>query len=248
MGAVFLPARSMTVVAHNSQANAPADRVLLDEPGLVARAVGSLFLTFDLMGQSFDSIAAIRHTLAATDTVRIRAGSVADMNSGVALDVTIPAWSGIKPVGKAISYAALPGTYNARYVRIDLISGTGALVEVSRVIVGQRVESDGIDRGAQLAYSSGSTVEDGPGWTSVGPQRSRISWQANVGNIQRSYFYSNWSPFLNQVGIHEGFLFIPQTASNALQHEAALVRLKEDAKIVDVTSDRNRVEMTLFEV
>lgn len=248
MGAVFLPARPMSVVANNSQANAPADRVLLDEPGLVTRANGTLSLTFDLQGRSYDSIAAIRHTLAATDVIRIRAGSAIDMSSGVVLDMSIGAWSGTAPVGKAISYVALSGTYTARYVRIDMTTAGGGLVEVSRVIVGKRIESDGIDSGAQLAYASGSTVDDGPGWTSVGPQRSRISWQANVGNIPRSYFYSAWSPFLNQVGIHEGFLFVPQTKSTSLQHEAALVRLKEDAKIVDVTSDRNRVEMSLFEV
>jgi hypothetical protein len=248
MSAVFLPSQPMTIAAHNSQANAPADRVLLDEPGLVARAIGTLSLTFDLGGRAFDSVAAIRHSLAATESIRIRVGSVADMSSGVLLDTTAAPWSGAAPVGKAITYIALPGSYTAPFVRVDLVSSGANPVEVSRIIVGSRVEADGIDRGAQLAYASGSSVVDGDGWTTVGPQRSRINWQANVGNIARTYFYAKWAPFLNQVGKHEGFLFIPQTKSDALQHEAALVRLKEDAKIVDVTSDRNRVEMTLFEV
>jgi len=248
MSAVFLPALPATIVANNADANAPASRVLLDEPGLVARAPGTLSLTFDMGGAAFNSVAAIGNNLTSDQTIRVRVGSALDMSGGVVLDVTVPAWSGIPPVGKAISYIPLPSTYTARYVRVDLQSGGTGTVEVSRVIVGKRIEVDGIDNNAQKTPTSGSTVDDGPGWTTVGEARTRLKWQANVGNIARDSFYREWSPFLFNMGKHNAFLFIPQTESDGIQVEAALVRNADDPKTVDVTSERFRVEMTLFEV
>lgn len=248
MAAVFLPSRVMSVLNSNSQTNAPADRVLLDEPGLVARAQGTLSLTFDLAGQSFDTVAAIGSTLASSNTVRVRVGSVADMSSDVLLDQTYPAWSGAAPTGKAISYLPLPGAYTARYVRVDLIAGGATLVEVSRILIGQRIETDGIDRDAEKTPVSGSSVDDGPGWTTVGEARTRTRWKATAGNVKRAAFYAQWTSFLDRVGKHEAFLFIPQTTSPGLQTEAALVRNQDDPAITYPTSERVSIEFNLLQV
>jgi hypothetical protein len=250
MAAVFLPplATEPAIVSSNAIATAPASRVLLDEPGLVARASGTLTITFDMQGQGYDTVAVIRHSLRAAQLVRVRIGPDASMGLGVVFDQSFAAWSGALPFDKAISYLPLPQVFNARYVTIDLIGSAGIEVEASRIIVGKRIETDGVDSGAQLNFASGSTVDDGPGWTTVGEQRSRITWTVNAGNVSRFAFNWEWAAFLHRVGKHTGFLFIPYDASESLQQQAALVRFKEDANVVDVTSNRFRVEMTLFEV
>ena len=50
------------------------------------------------------------------------------------------------------------------------------------------------------------------------------------------------------VGLHEDWLFIPDTSSNAFQQQAVLVRQQANAKITEVTSDRFKVELQLLEV
>lgn len=250
MAAVFLPPLPIapTIVSTNAVANAPASRLLLDEPGLVARATGTLSVTFDTVGQPFNAVAVIGSNLASNHRVRVRAGSTANMSSGVVFDATVNAWSGAAPLSGAITYVPLPSTIVAQYVLVEMTGGAQSTIEASRVIIGQRVEVDGIDQNAEKTDVSGSNVEDGPGWTTVGEARTRSRWTANVGNIHSDAYYRDWTPFLRRVGKHTGFLFIPQTASTKLQHQAVLVRNSDDPKTVDVTSSRFRVEMTLFEV
>lgn len=250
MAAVFLPPLPVepTIQSSNAVATAPASRVLLDEPGLVARAAGTLSFTFNMQAQSFDTVAAIGHSLRAAQSVRVRVGSDATMATGVVFDQTFAAWSGASPLDRAISYIPLPQVFNERFVTVDLIGSDGIDISVSRVIVGKRIEVDGIDQNAQWNFTSGSTVDDGPGWTTVGDQRSRMTWTVNAGNVPRANYVAEWASFLHRVGKHAGFLFIPYDGSDSLQQQAVLVRHKEDANVVDVTSDRYRVEMTLFEV
>jgi hypothetical protein len=250
MAAVFLPPLAVepAIQSSNAVATAPASRVLLDEPGLVARGVGTLSVTFNMQGQSYDTVAVIRHSLRAEQRIRVRVGSDAAMATGVVFDQTFTAWSGAAPFDKAISYIPLPQLFSERFVAVDLIGSDGIDIEASRIIVGERIEVDGVDSGAQFTPVSGSTVDDGPGWTTVGEHRTRRSWEVNAGNVSRTSYYAEWSSFLNRVGKHAAFLFVPQSASDAIQHEAALMRFKDDPNVVDVTSSRYRVEMTLFEV
>ena len=250
MAAVFLPPVVVEpiIVSSNAFATAPASRVLLDEPGLVARAAGTLSMTFDMQAQPYDTVAVVRHNLSAAQTIRVRIGTDLAMSGNVVLDQTFAAWNGAAPFSRAISYLPLPRSFTERYVAVDLVGAAGADVEASRILIGQRIEIDGVDQGAQLNYASGSPVDDGPGWTTVGEQRSRIVWQVNAGNVARTAFNAAWAAFLHRVGKHAGFLFIPYDGSDSLQQEAALMRFKEDANVVDVSSSRYRVERTLFEV
>ncbi len=250
MSAVFLPplAGDYEVHSSNAAATAPASRVLLDEPGLVARSGGnSLSLTFSLTERTFDSIAATGTNLRASDTVRVRVGSVADMSSDVLLDYSVNAWNGVAPVGSAITYIPLDRPYTAQFVRLDFTT-SNTFVEVSRVLIGKRIEVDGIDNDPSITHVGGATVEDGPGWTTVGEARTRVQWTANVGNVPSTAYYQEWSPFLSRAGKHAGFLFVPQTDSTALQHEAKLVRHQQDANTVPLSMTRYRVEMKLLEV
>jgi len=247
MAAVFLPPNDSVIQSSNAVGD-KAKWLLLDEPGLVARSPGqTLTVTFATQAKPFDSIAVIGSTLRSLDTIRVRIGSVADMSSGVMLDQTVRAWTGAAPIDKAISYIPLSLTYTAAFVRLDIVT-SAETVEASRIIIGKRIEVDGVDQGAEFTYQSGDAVTDGNGWTSVQDYRSRISWKANAGNVRRASYCADWAPFLARAGKHMGFLFIPQTESDALQVEAALMRHQQEAKVIDVTSERYRIEMQLLEV
>lgn len=247
MSAVFLHSLDFIATADGAD-NAPASRLSLDEPGLTYRSNGNeTIITLDCHAPvEMNAIALIRAKLEPTATIEVQAyndGSFSDP----ALFVSQEAWSGIGRDDAAICYVPFPSTVTARYVRVT-VRTTRTIVEISRILVGKRIEVDGIDNNPELTHVSGSTVEDGPGWTTVGPQRTRLQWKANVGNVHRSDFYASWAPFLNRTGKHGSFLFIPNTTSDALQQEACLVRHQQDAKTVPVTYSRYRVEMQLFEV
>lgn len=248
MSALFLSSVGYGVTA-NEQSVAPARRMTLDEPGLVYRSTGNLATitaTSDASLFIADSVAVTGARLLATDTIRVRAGSVPDMTSGVVADVTTQAWTGTSPIAGATCLIALPSPVMARYFRIDITTGN-TFVEISRLLIGRRIEVDGIDEGAVITFTSGSPQE-GPGWTTVLEQRTRLAWKANVGNIHRTLTFTSWAPFLSSVGTHAAFLFIPDTDTVDLQRQAALVRLQSNANLVEVTGDRYRVELNVLEV
>jgi len=248
MSAVFLPPLDYSIVSSDAVQVAPASRVMLDEPGLVARsAAQTLTMTFNMGDQSYDTIAVIGTNLLSSDRVRVRIGNNAEMTSGIMFDTTVQAWTGNPPLDKAITYIPLNNTFSALYVRIDITSSR-TFVEVSRVIIGKRLEVDGIDTEPNITPVSGSIIDDGPGWTSADDYRTRMAWKANVGNVLASSYWTDWHPFLKRVGKHAGFLFIPQTESDSIQLQAGLMRHKEDANIVPVTYSRVRVELNLLEV
>lgn len=102
---------------------------------------------------------------------------------------------------------------------------------------------------AAIAFAIQDAIKDGA-IQGLSPmiQKALSTLGTDAANVSRTSFYQKWASFLNRVGKHAGFLFIPYDASDSLQQEAALMRHKEDANVVDVTSSRYRVEMTLFEV
>ena len=248
MSAVILEGQPYAVTA-NSATNAPASRLLLDEPGLTFRSNGNT-ATIDITGVGggyiiADTIALVGARLNSNDRIRVQAGMSAT-NLGF-LDFTDSAWTGPTRNDQAICYLPFPFAISAPFFRVTITTARD-FVEVSRLLIGERIEFDGIDQKPTITPMSGSTIDDGPGWTSVGPQRTRNQWKASVGNIKNTDFYGKWSGFLDRTGKHTGFLFVPNTESIALQQEAILARHQQDATIIPLTTDRWQVDLQLLEV
>lgn len=230
---------------------APFTNLLRDEPARVWRSEGTTAqLTFQVSGE-WDNFALVGNNLRATDTIRLRAGAtLASLDATPPLDLTFVAWTGSAPLNKAISFHLLSAPSAYSFVRIDINSpgNPDGYIEASRLVLGSRVATAGINIGAERQHMDGSVIEDGPGYTTIQEYRRRLQWKVAIGPIKASEYYGTWDRFLHRVGKSRGFLFIEDTTADWVQSEAAFVRIQTEAKAVNVSSDFAKMEMTLLQV
>lgn len=230
---------------------APFSNLLRDEPARVWRSEDTTAqLTFQVSDE-WDTFALVGNNLRATDTIRLRAGAtLASLDATPPLDLTFVAWTGMAPLAKAISFHLLSAPVAYSFVRIDINSpgNPDGFIEASRLVLGSRVATAGINIGAERRFLDGSVIEDGPGYTTIQEHRRRLLWKVGIGPIKATEYYGTWDRFLHRVGKSRGFLFIEDTNAPWVQSEAAFVRVHNEANTGNVSSDFVKMEMTLFQV
>lgn len=249
MSAVFLRSLPLAIVTSNALDRAPARRVLSPEPALVMRASGNTaIITFDVGStKAYDTIAVMAN-IGSAGVVRSRGGSDKSMTTAIDFDQSA-SWSGIAPDERhALIYLTLPASETSRYVRLDIQDTGLAEIEVSHVLIGQRIECDGIDGEPEFTPRSGTDIEDGSGWTTASENRTRLGWKFSVGNVKRTPFFTQWSPFINGVNIAKPFMFIPDTETDVRQRQAGIYRNVDMPKTSELYDDRWKMEFTVLEV
>lgn len=248
---LFCAPNAITPHAVSSRETAPFTNALRDEPARVWRSEGtSAQLTFQVIGE-WDTFALVGNNLRASDTFRLRAGpTLESLSSNPPLDLTFVAWTGNAPLAKATSFHLLNAPTTYQFVRLDITSNGNpdGFIEASRLVVGTRVATAGINIGAERQHMDGSVIEDGPGYTTIQQYRSRLQWKVTIGPIKASEYYGTWDRFLYKVGKSRGFLFVEDTEAPWVQSETAFVRNQAEAKSVNVASDYAKMEMTLLQV
>lgn len=255
MATVFLAPKAFTPISQSEQAQAPVTNLLRDEAGRVWRSNGltGVTMTVQLDGTPWDTLALVNTNLRATDTIRVRAGAsttVVNGSTGAPIDVTFNAWTGTAPLAKATAFRLLTSAVTYAFVRLDITS-TGnpdGYVQASNLVIGKRVETAGVNIGAERQHMDGSVVADGPGFTTVQEYRRRLQWKVSIGPLTATSYYAEWDRFLYQVGRSRGFLFIEDTNAPWVQSELAFVRNQADAKSVNVSTNYAKLEMTLLQV
>ena len=255
MTAVFCAPTSFSVASGSEGAVAPARNLNTDPMGLVWRSTGLLGvqLTISLADPSFDTVALVGSNLRAGDTIRVRAGSSASVVAGetdLLLDATVPAWTGTAPTSGALTVLVLDAPIAASFVRLDLTSSGNpdGYVEASRLIIGKRVQADGIDIGCEQTFEDGSDVQEGLGFTTVDEYRVRIGWKVSVSGVKEADYWAKWFPFLRSIGRHKGFLFLPDSESDHVQTQAVFGRMANSAKGSAKSSDFTIIDMTILSV
>lgn len=257
MSVVLVAPLPFTVVSASQQPNAPASNLRLDEPAMVYRSEGLFGITIVVQmpsGAAYDTICLVGSNLAATDTIRVRAGAsqaVVAGTTGLTANRTVNAWSGTAPTNGALSFITLPTPITSPFVRIDISSGgnPAGYVEASRLVIGQRVNHDGISMGAEQTYEDSSVIEEGPGFTSVERYNVRIGWKVTLDGIKDAALYGTFYPFLRSVGKSRAFVFIPDDSSPYVQNQAVFCRVNSSpAKASFPGQDANLVEFTVLSV
>lgn len=252
MATVLCAPRAFTILAASQQANGPASNLLRDEAGRIWRSNGLVdaSLTIELDGHPWDTVALVNATLVPGDTVRVRAADTQAGLDSAPLDVTVTAWTGSDPIDKGTIFHLLDAPVSHRFVRLDIASpgNPAGFVQASNLVINKRVETTGVNIGAERQHVDGSVVEDGPGFTTVQEYRRRLQWKVTIGPITATAYYAEWDRFFYAVGRSRGFLFIEDTTAPWVQSELAFVRNQVDAKSVNVSSDYAKMEMTLLQV
>lgn len=252
MAVVLCAPNELVAYATPSQTTAPFTNMLRDEPARVWRSPGTTaYLTMQVSG-TWDTFSLVDNNLPASATIRLRAGpSVQSVDGATApLDVTFPAWTGTAPLNRATSFHLLNAPVSHAFVRLDINSSGNAdgFIQASRLVIGKRVETTGVNIGAERQHIDSSTVNDGPGYTTIQEYRRRLQWKVNIGPITATAYYNDWDRFLYRVGRSRGFLFIEDTTAPYVQSETAFVRCQAEAKSVNVSSDYAKLEMSLLQV
>ncbi|KQO09442.1 hypothetical protein [Sphingomonas sp. Leaf242] len=253
MTAVFLNPKAFTVVTANQSATALAANLRQDEAGMVWRSsnLTTVYVTVQLDGTAWDSVALVGSNLRASDTIRIRAGATAaivDGSSSLTVDQTFAAWSGTAPTNGALSFKLLGAAVTSPFVRIDITStgNSAGYVQAKRLVIGKRVETDGVNIGAEQTFEDMSSVEEGLGYTTVDRYGVRIGWKVTLDGIKDATYNNDWYPFLRDVGRSKPFVFIPDDSSAYVQTQAVFGRVNSTAKGSSPASDFNVVEINLL--
>ncbi len=256
MAAVLVAPLPFTALAANEQATAPLSNTRSDEPGFVWRSANltTVYAKVQLTSAvtDWDTFALVGSNLRATDTIRVRAGATSaavDGTSGLTVDQTFNAWTGVAPTGGALSFKLLGAIVTSPFVRIDITSTSNpaTYVQAQRIVIGKRVETDGVNVGAEQTFEDSSPIETGPGYTSVDVYNVRIGWKVTLEGITDAKYYTNWFPFLRTVGLTQAFVFIPDTDSPYVQNQAVFARVTGSAaKGSSPVADYNIVEFGLL--
>jgi hypothetical protein len=257
MAVILVAPNSFNIVSASERTTAPATNLRLDEPAMVwrsASATGVTFIAQPVNGEAFDTICLVGSNLRASDTIKVTAGAtLADVNNGTNLtfNQTKAAWTGTEPTNGALSFFTLPAPITSPFVRIDITStgNPAGYVQASRLVIGKRVNHDGVSMGAEQTYEDSSVVEEGPGYTSVDRYNVRVGWKVTLDGIKDAAYYGNWFPFLRSVGKSRAFVFVPDDTSPYVQNQAVFCRVNSSpAKASFPGQDAGIVEFTVLSV
>ena len=253
MATLFCAPLALSINGANAATTAPASNLsMFNYPGMVWRSanLATVYVTAQIAG-TWDTLALVGTNLRASDTVRIRAASTAAATtSAPAYDTTIAAWTGVAPVGSALTLLTLPTARNETFDRIDITStgNPAGYVEVQSLVIGQRFENPGLDIGAERTMEDMSGIEEGIGYTAINASGVRVGWKLTISGIKEADYEAVWHPFARKMGNSKPFLFVEDTAPAYLQNRAALCRFTSSAKGSASASDYYVIDASLKSV
>jgi len=233
MATIFCTPQAFTMSAGSQQATATISNAGTDHPAQVWRSNGlaGVFATLQTAGKTIDTLALMGTNIRSTDTVRFRGSNSADM-SALLFDTTVQGWTGAAPARGATTLLAMANSYAPAFVRIDISSSGNpdGYVEVQRIVIGKRVQTDGINIGCDHMFEDSSINEEINGYTVSDALRMRDSWKVTMNNIKETDYWTTWYSFLRGVGSTAGFLFVPDTDPTLMQNQTILARVSSSAK------------------
>ena len=202
----------------------------IDHPGMVAKSSGnSASFTVSLgSSQSIDAVALIGSNLPSTAIVTVVAGSYSS-GSTVAFVGTKDDTFSTKTIFQftPVSTASVTVTITA-----------SAPFEFQRLVIGKRIEIDGIDQNCDQFFEDQSVIESGPGFTTVEEYNTLMGWKAKASWVSDQKWRDEFAPFLTRVGMKKAVLFIPKSdAPLRFQHEACFGRFTAMSKGEHPNSD-----------
>ena len=241
MSTFIVVPRSFTVLA-NSASTTPTTYLQNDEPGLVWRTTGasSNYVTVQLAAGSLNVISLAGTNLVAGDTIRIRLGnsqaSVEGSSAPVDRTATIAAGTPQNGTSFVIDKLSSPVTYT--FARIDFTSVAGSYVEVSRLILGSAIVTDGIDVNAEFTFDN-QTVNR------LDPYHSKPTWKISLSGFKDAQFWNEWGDTLRSISKKIGFLFVPDLTSSYVQQQTIFGYVTAIPKATLISTDYTTVEMVV---
>jgi hypothetical protein len=254
MATILCAPLKLAASAANQNAIYPAGNLALDYPSMVWRSsnLSAVYCRFEILAGSWDTVCLYGTNLRPSDTVRIRAGSSATgTTSSPSFDSgNRPAFSGQASANSNMVLIDVGSLRTERFVRIDISSSgnPSGYVEASRLIIGQKVEEQGVDWGAEQSFEDPSEVSEYRGFSTVDAYPTKAAWKFSITGITPQQYATNWVPLLRANGTKSGVLFVPDTDSEFVQDEAVFGRMITAGKGQAVSSSEYKVDLTIKEI
>lgn len=203
-------------------ASNPVSFMNIDAPGLVARSTGgSASFTINLGGsKTIDTVALIGSTLPSNATVKITATGY---DSG-----PVSAYVGVKD--EVFSTKTIIQFAPITVATVTVTISAPEAFQCQRLVVGRRIETDGIDVGCERGFEDRSVVENGPGFTTIDQYDVLTKWKVKMSWISQEKWHNELFPLFARVGSSRPILFIPVNEPTRFQHEAVFGLMTEIAK------------------
>lgn len=103
--------------------------------------------------------------------------------------------------------------------------------QIQRLVIGKRLEAEGIDQGCDNSFEDQSVIEKGAGHTSIERFNTLSSWKASISWIEDVRWRQEFKPFFRNAGQSRGVLFVPQADDpTTFQEESVFGRFESVAK------------------
>lgn len=246
--------RPLNVTFTNSQsaASTPASNLNVDYPNMVWRSTGATgaFLEFSLdAALPWNFIGLVGATLFGPDSIRVRAAATqAAVTTAPVLDTTFTV-TGTANGDINLPFLAPAIDRTLRFFRLDFtLSGNpNAFVQAQRLVIGKRIEADGIDVGADFMFEDTTRVTDYRGIQIADPFDTKQSWKFSISNVKLQDFNLNWRSFLKSAN-GRGVLFLPDTANGGHNQESVFGRVQGQTNAGLMASDQYRINLYVREV
>lgn len=223
MSAIFCFPMKFTVGANSGWlAIAPVSNLNIDEPGLVARSTGNTAsFTVNLgAAHTIDTVALIGSNLPANASVTITAGSY---------NGTVSAYTGFKDEDTTTKTIVQFAPVTASTVTVQITSSS--IIQIERLVVGKRVETEGIDQGCSQSFEDMSVIDTANGHTTVEQHRVLTSWKAKMSWLSDSQWRQEFFSLFKKAGLSRAVLFVPTADDpSVFQNEAVFGRFSSVAK------------------
>lgn len=252
IGTYLVRPYNFTVTGSQSAASAPASNLNVDYPNMVWRSTGTTgaYVAIALDASlSWDFVGLVGVNLFGADTIRIRAaGSAANVTASPAYDETFKV-TGTENEDFNLAYHLPATAMTHRYIRLDftLSDNPNAFVQVQRLVIGKRLEGEGIDVGADFNFEDTSRITEYRGIQISDPFDAKQSWKFSISNVKATDYNSKWKPFL-KASSGKAVLFIPDTFTGAHSQEAVFGRIQGQTNGSLESGDTYKVNLYIREV
>jgi hypothetical protein len=218
--------------------NNPVSFTNIDSPGLVAKS-NSTTASFTVTLAEYtdiDTVAVIGSDLPSTANIIITAAGYTSN--------AVAAYTGVKDGSVSTKTIHQFDPVGTSTVTVSITSSTP--FSFQRLVIGKRVQNDGIDQSCEQSFEDQSVFDNGPGYTTVDEYNILPSWKAKMSWIAETKWREEYFPLLNRVGTKKALLFVPQSQlPDTFQHEACFGRFAVVAKGEHNNSDNWVLNFTI---
>lgn len=252
MSLILVQPHNFTVLSSQSAATAPASNLNVDYPNMVWKSTSTTDAFIEIRldpSASWDFIGLVGANLVATDTVRIRsAGNQANLTASPSYDMMFNVLGTLNSDFN-LAYHLPSSAKSHRFIRLDFSAANNpnGSLQAKRLVIGRRLDGDGVDVGADFNIEDTSRISDYRGIQISDPFDAKDSWKFSVGYVKKDDYNTKWRSFIKSA-LGKAVLFIPDTLNNSHNQEAVFGRLQGPTNAGLITGDAYKVNLYIREV